>query len=112
LGAVHGLALSEYMVLQALMQAPKQQLRRVDVAEALGRTASGITRMLRPMEKVGLVAKVAAERDGRVSLVTISDAGRELYLNASLSIEQKGQSLLNNLEAKERQQLLQLLNKL
>ena len=46
LGAVHGIGLTEYMVLDILAQAPQGALRRIDLAEELGRTASGVTRLL------------------------------------------------------------------
>ncbi|MFT5134148.1 MAG: DNA-binding MarR family transcriptional regulator [Gammaproteobacteria bacterium] len=45
LGAVHGLGLAEFVVLHLLAEAPGQSMRRIDLADALGRTASGVTRM-------------------------------------------------------------------
>ncbi|MBV1879100.1 MAG: MarR family transcriptional regulator [Pseudomonadales bacterium] len=110
LGVIHGIGLTEYMVLLNLMQAPHHALRRIDLAEALARTASGITRMLIPMEKIGLVEKATSERDARVSLVKITPAGEEIFGNASLTLEDKSASLLKGLDNGQVNTLLQLLN--
>jgi len=111
LGAVHGIGLTEYMVLHSLMQAPNQVLRRIDIAEALARTASGVTRLLMPMEKTGLVTKEAKARDARVSLVKITPAGEELFRNATTSLNARAETLLRNLEGGQGATLLELLKR-
>ena len=109
LGAIHGIGLTEYMVLQHLMDAPNHALRRIDLAEALARTASGVTRMLMPMEKIGLVTKELNERDARVSLVKITGAGEELFKNASATLDSKSESLLKNIDSRNADKLFSLL---
>ncbi|NVK56609.1 MAG: MarR family transcriptional regulator [Alteromonadaceae bacterium] len=109
LSAVHGIGLTEYMVLQSLMLAPNQALRRVDIAESLARTASGITRILLPLEKIGLVSKDVNERDARVSLVKITPSGKTLFENATTTVNAKSASLLKNLDTKQADSLLALL---
>ncbi|MGQ8364141.1 MarR family winged helix-turn-helix transcriptional regulator [Glaciecola sp. 1036] len=109
LGAVHGIGLTEYMVLLSLSEAPNQSLRRIDIAEALSRTASGITRLLMPMEKIGLVEKQANERDARVSLVKLTSTGESLLKNATVTFEKKAETLLKNLTDKQTSSLLNLL---
>lgn len=109
LGAIHGIGLSEYMVLLNLLEAPNHALRRIDIAEALARSASGITRMLMPMEKTGLISKATNERDARVSLVKLTPAGEELCRNASATLEAKAESLLRNLDEDDASVLLKLL---
>lgn len=86
LGSVHGIAFVEFMVLYQLAQSPTRQMRRVDLAQAIGRTASGVTRLLRPMEKTGLVGREDAARDARVSLVTLTAAGEERLKDASTTV--------------------------
>ena len=49
LGAIRGVSLAEYRLLRALGDAPGSQASRVDLAHAVGLTASGVTRALRPM---------------------------------------------------------------
>lgn len=110
LGAVHGIGLTEYMVLLNLMKAPNHALRRIDLAEALARTASGITRMLMPMEKIGLVKKEANQRDARVSVVKITPAGEELFRNASVTLDSKSETLLKNLNSQKADIFLGLLD--
>ena len=109
LGAIHGIGLAEYMVLLNLMKAPNHALRRIDIAEALARTASGITRMLMPMEKIGLVSKETNARDARVSLVKITPAGEELFRNATVTLDAKSQSLLRNIDSESADTMLALL---
>jgi DNA-binding MarR family transcriptional regulator len=76
--SVHGVGLSEYLVLHQLFIAPGQKMRRVDLAEQVGLSPSGITRLLNPMEKIGLIEKEENPRDARVSLVTLSIAGKRI----------------------------------
>jgi DNA-binding MarR family transcriptional regulator len=73
---LEGLGFSEFVILHHLSLAPQEQMRRIDLAEKLGLTASGVTRLLLPMEKLGLVTKEKHLRDARVSLVKITKAGK------------------------------------
>jgi DNA-binding MarR family transcriptional regulator len=109
LGAIHGIGLTEYMVLLNLSQAPVKSLRRIDLADALQRTASGITRLLMPMEKIGLVSKEVGHRDARVSLVKISPAGERILADATVTLDHKSENLLKPLNPKQASTLLELL---
>ncbi len=71
-----GLALNEFVLLYHLDTARDKKLRRVDLAEKVGLTASGVTRLLNPMEKIGLVGREVNERDARSSYVTLSTGGK------------------------------------
>ncbi|MEM7407123.1 MAG: MarR family transcriptional regulator [Pseudomonadota bacterium] len=82
--SIHGLGFSEYLVLWYLHNAPSNKLRRIDLADKVGLTASGITRVVNPMEKTGLVDKEQAARDARVSLVTLTTAGARVFDEASV----------------------------
>lgn len=62
-------------------------MRRVDLAERLGLTASGVTRTLLPLEKLGLVARQPDPRDARVGYASITLAGGALLANAMVSVE-------------------------
>ena len=48
--ATHGLTINDYDVLAQLSRAPEQALRRVDLAESVLLTPSGITRLLKGLE--------------------------------------------------------------
>ena len=50
--AAHGLTLNDYEVLLRLSHADRGMMRRVDLAESVVLTASGITRLLDGLEQV------------------------------------------------------------
>ncbi len=75
---VQGLGIGDFMVLFHLNQSPEGKMRRVDLAEKLGLTASGITRMLLPMEKIGLVKRAADKTDARVSYAMLAPGGKRM----------------------------------
>ncbi|MFF4920396.1 MarR family winged helix-turn-helix transcriptional regulator [Kitasatospora sp. NPDC001261] len=77
LSRLHGVSLADFTMLLHLSQAPGGRMRRVDLAEALGLTASGVTRGLAPLERIGLVAREAAARDARVTYAALTPTGRE-----------------------------------
>lgn len=82
-GGLDGLGFNEFTILLHLSQADNKKMRRIDLAEKIGLTASGVTRMLAPMEKIGLIRREADVRDARVSYVSITSGG-ERNLNESL----------------------------
>ena len=71
-----GLGFSEFAILYHLSQAENSSMRRGDLAEKVGLTASGITRLLAPMEKVGLVKREVNKNDARVSCVILAAGGK------------------------------------
>ena len=83
LGAIRGISLAEYRLLRALGDAPGSQASRVDLAQAVGLTPSGVTRALRPMEKLGMVATKKSKRDARLAIAALTRAGREVLDDAS-----------------------------
>ncbi len=97
LGAVHGIGFAEFMVLHHLNAAPQLMQRRIDLASLLSRSASGITKMLNPMEKIGLVSKEVNPRDARVSLVKLTESGLKTYQQASDSMNQIAAGALGKL---------------
>jgi len=78
LGGIHGLSVNELLLLLHLDRAEGGRLRRVDLAERLDMSQSGVTRMLAPMEKVGWVTRAEDRRDARVSCVVLRKSGRRL----------------------------------
>jgi DNA-binding MarR family transcriptional regulator len=77
--ASHGLTLSDYEVLLRLSQAPDQRMRRVDLAEGVLLTQSGITRLLAGLEKAGWVERASCASDGRVVYAQLTDTGRAKF---------------------------------
>lgn len=77
-----GLGFSEFVILYHLSEAEGEKMRRVDLAEKVGLTASGVTRLLLPMEKVGYVKRELIETDGRVSCVVLAPGGKQKMLES------------------------------
>ena len=73
--AGHGLTLNDYEVLLHLSRADGKRLRRVDLAERVLLTPSGITRLLEGLERGGYVERAACESDARVTYAQLTDAG-------------------------------------
>jgi DNA-binding MarR family transcriptional regulator len=72
----HGLTLHDYEVLLHLSFADGFMMRRVDLAQSVLLTASGITRLLEGLERAGFVEKATCRSDARVSYAKLTDAGR------------------------------------
>jgi DNA-binding MarR family transcriptional regulator len=81
----HGLTLTDYEVLLRLSQADDQQLRRIDLAESVMLTASGITRLLDGLEAAGFVEKAACASDARVSYARLTPAGHDKLREAAVT---------------------------
>jgi DNA-binding MarR family transcriptional regulator len=94
LGAIRGISLAEYRLLQALGNAPNAQASRVDLAQAVGLTPSGVTRALRPMEKLGIVSTVKSKRDARLAIAALTPAGRDLLSDASAVVDDAMKAVL------------------
>jgi DNA-binding MarR family transcriptional regulator len=71
----HGLTMSAYEALYVLSRADERRLKRVELAERLVLTPSGVTRLLEGLEESGMVEKVACETDLRISYAQLTDAG-------------------------------------
>jgi|SRR5215211_424099 len=76
LSADHGLTLNAYEALLWLARAPDRRMRRVDLADSLLLTASGVTRLLDGLERDGLVGRDVCATDRRVTYAVLTDAGR------------------------------------
>lgn len=94
LGAIRGVSLAEYRLLRALADAPNAQASRVDLAQAVGLTPSGVTRALRPMEKTGVVSTLKSKRDARLTIAALTPAGRSVLNDSSAVVDDTMVSLL------------------
>jgi DNA-binding MarR family transcriptional regulator len=73
--SVHGLTLNDYEVLLHLARAPDRRLRRIDLADSILLTASGIIRLLEGLERAGYVTRAACASDARVIYAVLAEAG-------------------------------------
>ena len=99
--SAHGISLNEFMILFHLGEAPDEKMRRVDLAEKIGLTASGITRMLTPLEKLGMVKREANSRDARVSYVKLANAGKRILTEAIATAEATAEQILVPVRSKK-----------
>jgi DNA-binding MarR family transcriptional regulator len=79
----HGLTLNDYDALLHLSRADGGCMRRVDLADRLLLTASGVTRLLERLEETDLVERASCPADRRVTYAVITDRGRERLAAAS-----------------------------
>ena len=73
-----GIGFTDFVILYYLSQSPDEKMRRIDLAEKVALSASGITRLLLPMEKIGLVKRESSASDARVSFVKLAPGGKRL----------------------------------
>jgi DNA-binding MarR family transcriptional regulator len=83
LHAEHGLTVNAYEALLLLSKAENGVLRRVDLAEELQLTASGVTRLLDGLEEQNCVQKKSCKSDARVTYAALTETGRKKLKKAS-----------------------------
>ena len=107
----HGISFTEYLIMNQLNSAPNKTMRRIELAESIGITASGVTRLLAPMEKIKLVKKEVNPRDARVSLVKLTKVGEHLFNEATVSFTHGAKSLMEPLSESQLEKLIELTNR-
>lgn len=70
---------NDFIVLYHLDKAIDNKLKRIELAESVWLTASGITRLLLPMEKIGLISKEANPNDARISFVLLTKNWKKIF---------------------------------
>jgi DNA-binding MarR family transcriptional regulator len=109
----HGLTLNAYEALFRLARAEDGRMRRVDLADELLLTASGVTRLLDGLEAAAYVERASCATDRRVVYAVITDAGREKFEEASRSHLAEVQALFDGrFGVEELEQLAELLGRL
>jgi len=110
--SLHSISLSDFMILLHLSRAPQQKLRRIDLADSVGLSASAVTRKLAPLEKIGMVKREENARDARVSFVKLAKGGERTLEDALKSAEMAAAELYPNEKEEELEDITQLLIKL
>ena len=110
--SVHGLGFNDFVILYILSTSAKIKIRRIDLAEKIGLTASGITRLLNPLEKIGLVSREINERDARVSYVIITPTGKAIFEEAKTTAEMITKDILSPKKNKSLKAFAELLSDL
>ena len=111
--AIHGLSVNEYFLLKQLQRARENRLPRVELAKRMYVSASTVTRMVAPMEKIGLVNREVGARDARLALVVLTKAGATKLEEADATFAMHaGYMFEDRWTDEERAQLSELLSRL
>jgi DNA-binding MarR family transcriptional regulator len=108
LGAVHGIGLSDFAAMHHLAEAPGNRLRRVDLARRLALTPSGVTRLLGPLERRGLIDREADGSDARATYAVLTRSGKSLVKDATATVETLAESILSSLGDRDRSSFTKL----
>jgi DNA-binding MarR family transcriptional regulator len=100
----HGLGLNDLALLLELSSSPNGRLRRLDLAERLGITPSGVARQLAPLERRGLVGRESHPDDARLAIVVLTEAGARLVGDVLPTAEEAATRVLGRLWSDEEQQ--------
>ena len=96
LGSMHGLGLSDLALLLELQASPDGRVRRVELAERLGVTPSGIARQLGPLERIGVVTRESHPKDARLALAVLTPAGDTLATDAAATARHAAQQVFDD----------------
>jgi DNA-binding MarR family transcriptional regulator len=111
--ASHGLTINDYGTLLLLSRAGEEGMRRIDLANQLQLSPSGITRLLDRLEDQGLVGKGECKSDARVSYAILTEAGLEKLRDAAPEhVEDIDRRLAAVLSEEEMKTLSELLGRL
>lgn len=109
LGGHHGISFGDFQVLNHLARAEGGRLRRVDLADRLGLSASGVTRTLLPLEKIGLITRQPDPLDARVGFAAVTAVGEEMLVNATVTVDLASRELLRRAPLDQLEALTMLL---
>ncbi len=105
----HGLGLNDLSLLLELDSAPDGRLRRLDLAERLGITPSGVARQLAPLERRGLVGRESHPHDARLAIVVLTDAGKRIVGDVLPTAVEAATRVLGRLWSDEEQERINAL---
>lgn len=95
------------MQLETLQPCPIQAL-----ATAMGRDNSQLTRLVRDLEKKGVLQRRPSPTDGRATLLSLTDQGTQFLTKAKNELGSVLDEVVEPLSARERQSFLGLLMKI
>ncbi|MEP2716989.1 MarR family transcriptional regulator [Pseudophaeobacter sp.] len=111
--SVHGLSVNEVFLLMHLERAPLHRLSRIELARRMHISASTITRMAAPLEKIGVVSRQVDSRDARLAFVVLTEVGLEKLGEARATFaKQSGYVFRDRWTEGELEQLSDLLHRL
>ena len=111
--ADHGLTINDYEVLLRLSRAPEQRMKRIELAQSVVLTPSGITRLLDGLEAEGWVEKADCDSDARVTYAALTEMGqRKLHQAAESHLADIDRLFTGHFDEAELATLAELLGRL
>ena len=109
----HGLTINDFECLLHLSREEGFRLRRIDLAQRLTLSPSGVTRLLDGLQAAGLVEKANCASDARVTYAVLTDAGVAMLEELRADHVELLRSLFrDSLDEEEVAQLSELLGRL
>ena len=105
-----GLTVAQFGVLEILYH--KGDLRIREIIEGTLSTGGNMTVVIENLEKTGFVSRYPDPKDGRASLIRITDKGRDLMDRSFGDHVENISDIFNVLDVQEKQNFIQLLKKL
>ena len=92
--ATVGLTSFEFTLLEALHEAEAHRLRLSALASRTNATLPRLSRVVTGLERKGLVARVACERDGRATNAVLTTAGEHAFLESRPLYDGAGRQMI------------------
>lgn len=111
--SVHGVSVNEFFLMKHLASASLNRLSRAELAKRMHLSASTVTRMAAPMEKLGLLGREVVERDARLSFVVLTETGQTRLQEAEATFAKRAEAAFQDRwEPEELATLSELLGRL
>ena len=107
----HGISLPQFNVLRILRGRKGEAANLSTIQERMIHKMSNTTRLIDKLIEGGYVNRCVCEKNRRKIEIFITKKGLELLNTLDIQLETKEQFLLNNLNDKEREELMRLLSK-
>jgi len=109
LADVHGISFDEYMVLHNLAMSGDNTMDRKALGESVGKSVLDITKMLNPMEKIGLVEKQVDNKKPKMKRIKLTKSGEKLFKNTGARLDHYAEQNLGVLDKLQLEDLLETL---
>lgn len=90
ISGLHGLSISDFHLLSALMMSKPEPMRATDIAYALNVSNAALSVRVKKLDRLGLLTCSVAPNDRRTKLLHLTESGIEKVWNIGRSLEDGG----------------------
>jgi len=108
----YDLTVSQYKILKYLYNAPKDSVRLVDLEVFYSMTHPATIDILKLLERKGFTRRIANPEDGRSRIVSLTEKAYQMQSELENLGDVMEEAVTKNLTAKERKDLVRLLQKM